>query len=227
MLVASTAFVLGFLHGLGADHLMAVAALSVGEGVSPASGSGRAFRVAVQFACGHVVLLATGAAAALALGYEWPARLEQAGELVAGLLLVGLGAWGLWAVTTGRVYFHSHRADDPGKSAWHWHVGRSHRHAGSGRHPHLPLVLGALFAISGLRALTGLAPIGGNAIASPLHLLALILLFALGIVSSMTLFGVVLARVLSSRAVTLLGRAAAFVTAAASFALGLYWLASA
>ena len=59
MLLASSALAFGFLHGLWADHLMTVAALSVGGGTNPVRG--RAFGVAVRFACGHAALLAAGA----------------------------------------------------------------------------------------------------------------------------------------------------------------------
>ncbi len=223
MLVASTAFLLGFFHGLGADHLLAIAALSVGESATTVRGPHRALHVAVKFACGHAMLLAGGALVAVGIGWQWPATIERTGETLAGLLLVGLGATGLWAVATGRIWVHSHAHGHPAHVHWHWHFGRRHRHPPSEKHRHLPTVLGAVFAVSGLRALSTLSPVGGTS-ASPLGVLALILLFSLGILSSMTLFGVVLARVLSSRAVAAVGRAAAFVTAAASFTLGLYWL---
>ena len=55
-------------------------------------------------------------------------------------------------------------------------------------------------------------------------LLALILLFGVGILISMSLFGVVLARVLTLRAVTHIGRTAAGLIALASIGLGLYWM---
>ena len=92
MLLASSALALGFLHGLGADHLMAVAALSVGGGANPVRG--RAFGVAVRFACGHAALLAAGACAVVLAGWQVPVTVERGGEMAAGLLLVGLGAVG-------------------------------------------------------------------------------------------------------------------------------------
>ena len=86
-----------------------------------------------------------------------------------------------------------------------------------------------MFAVSGLRALTLLTPFGAveTAGGSLLTLLGLIAIFAAGIVLAMGLFGVVLARVMSSRARLGLGRIAAGATATASVALGLYWLAAA
>jgi hypothetical protein len=55
-------------------------------------------------------------------------------------------------------------------------------------------------------------------------LFALIALFGVGILIAMSLFGVLLARVLSLRTVNTLGRAAAGIVALASIALGVYWM---
>jgi hypothetical protein len=51
--------------------------------------------------------------------------------------------------------------------------------------------------------------------------------FAIGILISMSLFGVAFARVMSTRAILRLGRGSAVVMAIASIALGGYWIASA
>jgi hypothetical protein len=85
--------------------------------------------------------------------------------------------------------------------------------------------MGAAFAVSSLRALVMLAPLGSSlqSMAVPTVLL-LVLLFGLGILLSMSLFGVILARALSLRRLELLGRAAGFIVAAASVALGAYWM---
>jgi hypothetical protein len=85
--------------------------------------------------------------------------------------------------------------------------------------------MGAVFAVSSLRALVMLAPMGASltSMALPMVLL-LVTLFGLGILLSMSLFGVVLARVLSLRKLETLGRAAGFIVAGASMALGLYWI---
>jgi hypothetical protein len=86
--------------------------------------------------------------------------------------------------------------------------------------------MGAVFAASSLRALMLLQPFGADARAVALPgLLLLIVLFGLGILLSMSVFGVILARVLSIRAVERFGRAAAAVVALASVGLGLYWIA--
>lgn len=229
VLLLSTALVLGFLHGLGADHLMAIAALSVGSGVETASvARARAMGVAVRFAIGHAVLLALGAGVLIALGWSLPVMVERGGEMLGGALLVVLGGVGVWGLFAGRVYGHTHHHDAEPAAHWHLHIGRPERHPLAAAHSHLPTILGAAFAVSSLRALTLLAPFGDRVGSAPLPvLLGLIAVFGVGILLSMSLFGVAFAGMMSTRAIARLGRSAAATMALASIALGVYWLAGA
>ena len=222
---------LGFLHGLGADHLMAIAALSLGDRAgTPAARRTRALGVAVRFAAGHALLLALGAGALIALGWSLPLVVERGGEMLGGTLLVVLGTVGLWGVAAGRVYGHSHvHAGEPAPH-WHFHIGRPDRHPRPSAHSHLPAIIGAAFAISSLRALTMLAPFGGelDGGTAPLWLvLVLVAVFGVGILISMSLFGVAFARLMSARALQRVSTYAAGAMAAASIALGVFWIAAA
>jgi hypothetical protein len=70
-----------------------------------------------------------------------------------------------------------------------------------------------------------LEPFGASAAALAVPvLLLLIMLFGVGILMSMSLFGVLLAGVLSLGAVETLGRISAALVALASILLGLYWM---
>ena len=215
---------------------MAIAALSIGPGGDGSATIGqrraRAFSVAVQFAIGHALLLALGAGAIVALGWALPMVVERAGEILGGALLVVMGAVALWGIATGRVYGHSHRHGQEPAPHWHLHIGRREQHPGFSVHSHLPTIVGAAFAVSSLRALALLAPaLGGiepSTVTPPLGwLLALIGVFGVGILLSMSLFGVAFARLLSAPVVTRLGRSAAVAMALASVALGTFWIASA
>jgi len=106
VLVTATALALGFLHGLGADHLMAIASLAI----TPRTGrpGPTPFDVAVRFALGHAVLLLAGSALVLLVGWQIPEVVEQTGERVGGLLLIGMGLFTLWIVASDRLYGHSH-----------------------------------------------------------------------------------------------------------------------
>jgi hypothetical protein len=228
VLLISSTFLLGFLHGLGADHLMAIAALSIGTaGETAAVQRARALRVAVRFAAGHALLLSLGAGALIALGWSLPLVVERGGEMLGGSLLVVLGTVGLWGIAAGRVYSHTH-ADgrQPGKH-WHLHIGRQDRHPLPSAHSHLPTIIGAAFAISSLRALTLLEGFGEGIAAAPLpFVLGLVAIFAFGILISMSLFGVALARLMSARALQRISTGAAGTMAVASIALGIFWILS-
>ena len=216
---------LGFLHGLGADHLMAIAALSLATPLGPARYC-RAFLLAVRFAIGHALLLSAGAALVLFFGWQIPARFEQGGEFVGGCLLIVLGLAVGWLTLSGRLYVHAHAHADGDQglhSHWHLHVGRQHSHQPA-LHVALPGVMGAVFAISGLRALILSLPLWNTPHAFG-SLLILVTLFALGILMSMSLFGIVLAHTLAARWMTgQVARFSAAATALGSLGLGIYWI---
>src|SRR5687767_308600 len=166
---------LGFLHGLGADHLMAIAALSLATPLGP-SRYARAFGLAVRFAVGHALLLAFGAGLVLFFGWQIPVRFEQGGEFAGGCLLIALGLIVGWLTVSGRLYVHTHLHDNGERAHahWHLHLGRQHSHRPS-IHTVLPGVMGAVFAVSGLRALVLSLPLW-NAPGGTQHFGALLLL---------------------------------------------------
>jgi hypothetical protein len=217
--LALSALVLGFVHGLGADHLMAIAALSVDTHAERRRGV--VMQTAVGFAVGHTLVLGAGAALAMAFGWVLPTAFESGAERVGGALLVVMGLIGCWGVVSGRAYGHLHQ-EVGGPTRWHFHFGRSaHPHT----HSSVPMAMGAVFAASSLRALMLLEPFGASASAMAIPvLLLLLILFGVGILASMSLFGVLLARVLSLGAVETIGRAAAAIVSSASILLGIYWM---
>jgi nickel/cobalt transporter (NicO) family protein len=215
MALLLTALFLGFLHGLGPDHLMAIAALSVDEGVSvesPVGRRARALAVAVRFALGHALLLAIGAGLIVVIGWSIPAPVERGGEMLGGALLIVMGLVTLQHVRT----HHAHLA-----------LGTS-RLAPRASHSHVPTMLGAAFAVSSLRALAMLTPFGADLGTAPLPLLVmLIAVFACGILVSMSLFGVVLARLLSMHALERIGHGAGALVGVSSVVLGVAWVLTA
>jgi nickel/cobalt exporter len=204
-LLASALF-LGFLHGLGADHLMAIAALSLDGDPRDRSAAVRrahALGIAVRFAAGHALLLAGGAGLLVLIGWSIPVTVERGGEMLGGALLIVMGL-----VTLQHLRLH-HRAP-------------------STHHSHLPTMIGAAFAVSSLRALAMLTPFGNDLGTAPLPtLLALIGAFAAGILVSMSLFGVALAGVLSTRALQRVGQGAVALVGVSSVALGVAWVVTA
>ena len=114
--------------------------------------------------------------------------------------------------------------------ALHHDRGSSHGSVRAGAFAHTDPVLvdpsvEARALLIGLRALT-LLPFGIGAAPLPI-LLGLIVVFAAGILLSMSLFGVAFAGFMSARVVARLGRAAGGAMGIASILLGVFWIFSA
>ncbi len=225
MLILLTMFVVGALHGLGPDHLAAIAALT-GKDIERRAARRELAWLGVRFGVGHVstLLLLAGIGWALGRGLpdSWQRGLEQAGAVV----LIFLGGWLLAEVFRRRVVAHSHPHEHdhaPGAHEhWHLHVGSAAHSAH--RHPHLATLVGGLMGFSGARSLLLVVPVvlaesAGGA-------LARIAAFGLGIVVSMAAAGW-LAQALLSRLTRTPAYARLLVscTGALSAALGVYWLA--
>ena len=242
MFLLLTALFLGFLHGLGPDHLMAIAALSVDErgGVDSADGRRvRALGIAVRFAFGHALLLAVGAGLIVLIGWSIPAPVERGGEMLGGALLIVMGLVTLQHVRAHHAHLPlgapfplrtshlAHRVSRVARRASHFAL-RASRPAPRASHSHLPTMIGAAFAVSSLRALAMLTPFGADLGTAPLPLLVtLIAVFACGILISMSLFGVALARLLSMRALERIGHGAGALVGVSSVVLGVAWVLTA
>ena len=234
MFLFASALALGFLHGLGGDHLMAIAALSVdGASGTAAAKRTRALAMATRFALGHALLLGIGAGLVVLIGWTIPPHVERGGEMLGGGLLIIMGLLTLQHLRqhppsrlrrsgeAGRALSTEHRA--PASAATPLRRGRL-----STQHSHLPTMIGAAFAVSSLRALAMLSPFGADLGTEPLPvLLTLIGIFAVGILLSMSLFGVALAGLLSTRALARVGHAAGALVGVSSILLGIAWVATA
>jgi putative Mn2+ efflux pump MntP len=199
---------------------MAIAALSV-DGAGETSASSRrtrALRVATRFALGHALLLGVGASLIVLIGWSIPSHVERGGEMLGGALLIVMGL-----VTLQHLKQHSApRTQDSAPRTEHSAPSTQHSHS------HLPAMIGAAFAVSSLRAVVMLTPFGHDAAGEPLPLLlALIGVFAVGILASMSLFGIALAGVLSTRALQRVGHGAGALVGVSSIVLGIAWVATA
>lgn len=212
--VLATMFGQGLLHGVGPDHCLAIGSLASRGGLR------RALAVSLRFGLGHTVVLAVCAVAAALAGVAVPERWERALEMVGGASLLALGVWTVLdvrAVSThdhGDGRPHTHLFDDG-------HAGTAPREesrvAGS-----LSTVAGAVFGLSGVRALVLLLP--ATAQRSPGVILASVLLFGVGVVVSMLGVGL-LAQGVGARA-RRIETALRVSVGTASMAVGAWWVVS-
>lgn len=211
-------FILGFLHALGPDHLMAITTL-----VSRGAKSKEALMVGLRFSLGHMATLALIGSLGIILNFTIPSSFEKGSEILGGTLLVFLGGWILYDLLKGKFYLHRHLHAHSGENHRHLHFHLWGRHKARHLHPHLPMVLGGAFALSGIGALLVAIPV--VLAESTGKSILYVLLVGIGIISSMSIYGFVTARffriLLRNR---LLFKGSLMTTGLISIFLGLYWI---
>jgi ABC-type nickel/cobalt efflux system permease component RcnA len=116
----STAIMLGAIHALEVDHMIAVTSF-----LTDRPGFRAAARFGARWGLGHAIAVLVFGGILLLSGIRWPERYDGFGELLVGILLVGIG---VWAIVRARK-LHFHRPEEHGD---HLHL---HAHS-AGRHPH-------------------------------------------------------------------------------------------
>jgi hypothetical protein len=188
----------GFLHVLsGPDHLAAIAPYAV-------EGKARAWRIGVRWGIGHSAgVLAVGVLALLARHALPIDALSAWAERCVGVVLIGIGAWGL------------HKA-----LAMRFHVASPHVHGGKA------FAVGTVHGLAGSSHLLGIVP----ALALPSDFAASIylVLFGVGTVAAMAMFSSLVGGIASHRrAGAAVTQSALLATCAAcAMAVGTFWLVS-
>jgi ABC-type nickel/cobalt efflux system permease component RcnA len=210
----------GFLHVLaGPDHLAAVA---------PYAGAGRAraWRLGVRWGLGHASGVALVGLLSLLLREVLPLdALSAWSERAVGVVLIGIGLWGLHAALRKRLHTHAHDHDGEPHAHVHFHTpGIAHEDARAHRHGHAALAVGTLHGLAGSSHLLGILP----ALALPTRAAAVLYLLAFGM-------GTIAAMASFSSFIGLLGARAAVrgpslyrsflgLCSAAAIAVGGFWL---
>ena len=172
---------LGLLHAFDADHVMAVSALA-----NKSQRLSTVTRYASMWALGHgSVLLAMGVVA-LTFGMAFPSVLSQWAELFVGFMLIGLGVFSLRSIIVERLHIKAHSHGD----IHHAHfVAEEH----ATNHDHRPLLVGIAHGAAGSAPalIFALSVNKDSAIGALLYLVV----FSFALLTSMSLFGLLLAYV--------------------------------
>jgi sulfite exporter TauE/SafE len=187
VLALLTGLTAGLLHvWSGPDHLAAVAPLAVAQRRSRGAG----WLTGLRWGLGHAGgALLVGLASLLlreALPLAW---LSAWSERVVGVVLIGIGLWGLRQAFSKNLHAHEHSHDD----ASHVHV-HAHRHANAHqhsqpahhRHTHAAFAVGTLHGLAGSSHLLGVLP--ALAFPSPIEAAIYLVAFGLGTVAGMVAF---------------------------------------
>jgi ABC-type nickel/cobalt efflux system permease component RcnA len=190
-IVLGTAGMLGALHALEVDHMLAVTTF-----VSRRPTLASATNFGLRWGLGHSIAVLAAGGALLATGVHWPSRFDDWGEALVGLMLIGLG---LWALASARK-LHLHSVEEHGDHAHlHLHALRGpHHHPhdreldSPARHEHGGITLvGLLHGLAGTAGVVALVPITMmERVALGLGYLAV---FGLGVTLAMTVFALVAA----------------------------------
>ncbi len=217
-------FTAGALHVfMGPDHLAAVAPLT-------ADAPSRSWRLGLRWGLGHAAGVALIAAVAFLLRrFIHMETLSHWSERMVGLVLIGVGIWGLSRIRRFHIHSHGHLHDEGGD---HEHI-HFHDHsaahapdtaASKHRHSHAAFAVGAFHGAAGSHHVVSLLP----ALALPSTLLAALYLaaFALGNILGMTLFagliGAIFLRLRDSG--NSVYRWILGLTSTAAIGIGIWWL---
>ncbi len=229
LLTLTTACVLGFIHALEIDHMLAVTAF-----VSRRPTLATAARFGFRWGLGHSLAVLAIGALLLASGLRWSERWDQAAEAAVGLMLIAIGAWSLRSVRN----LHMHLPTEHGDHA-HLHLhgdgatrhGHAHpAHDGGRPHAHPPgrrhgiTLVGMLHGLAGTSAVVALVPV--TLVDRVTVGIGYLVAFGAGVTAAMTLFAAITAvaiRRASTRSVRW-GRVVSQAVGWAGIAVGVWWV---
>ena len=150
----------GTLHALsGPDHLAAITPLSISHHEN--AGSTRsAWGVGLRWGLGHA--LGVASMGGLLLVFQQALDLERLAwwsERLVGVVLIGLGVWGLRRATSRWIHSHHHEHGGSEHAHIHFHrPGEAAQSTAAHRHSHAALAVGLLHGFAGTTHLFGLIP---------------------------------------------------------------------
>jgi len=175
------AFSLGLLHALDADHIMAVSGLSAKK-----PSFKRCITFCVHWASGHGLALLLIASSVYLFGLAIPEQLSAIAESLVGVVLIAIGLWTIWQIFQKKLLISFHR-HHPDIQHAHWHK-QDHKKT----HDHSAILVGILHGIAGSAPLLVLIPL--SKMGSATMAMGYVLLFGLGVIISMAIFGGLMAQ---------------------------------
>ncbi|HSJ06646.1 MAG TPA: sulfite exporter TauE/SafE family protein [Longimicrobiales bacterium] len=212
LLTYSTALLLGSLHALEADHMAAVTSFAVRRPSLRA-----AVRFGVRWSVGHGGAIVLVGAGLIILGVNLPDSTTAWLERFVGVVMIGLGAWTL----RGASAIHAHEHDHGGHAHAHLH---SHALADHHDHGHAVTAVGLVHGLAGSGAAVALIPVVG--FDSPGPAILYLVVFAVGTIAAMAVYGMLAGMVVGRAAERSVGlaRGLARVTGVFTITVGLVWV---
>lgn len=189
-------FGLGMLHAFDADHVMAVSGLVSSDSNSQSSsrfgkysGLKSSIRFCSRWAIGHGAVLLFVAMAVYLFGMAIPVSLSHVAENLVGLMLVVIGFLVLRDLRKRKLHLHFHQHDGlPEHAHWHSHNDESERQGKMAHHhDHRAVIVGMVHGLAGSAPLLAVIPI--VQLESAWLAVLYVLLFSIGVISAMLVFG--------------------------------------
>jgi len=182
MIAAITGLIAGIIHvWSGPDHLTAIAPLAVRR-------PQRAWVPGMRWGFGHSAGVAVIGLLSLWLRDLLPVSLLSSwGERLVGVMLLGIGLWGLRKAFQTKIHAHEHEHD--GERHVHIHVHAHqlpHERAEAHRHTHAAFGIGILHGLAGSSHFLGVLPI--LAFPTLAQAVTYLVTFGLGTIISMAVF---------------------------------------
>jgi ABC-type nickel/cobalt efflux system permease component RcnA len=230
----ATAAMIGFLHALEVDHMVAVTTfVSRRPTLAAAAGFG------LRWGLGHSLAVLVVGGVLLATGIRWPERYDALGEAVVGVMLVGLGVWTLVSARKlhlhtpeehgGHAHLHLHALAGKDLRGHHHHHEHDHdRHPADRPHDHGGITLvGLLHGLAGTAGVVALVPV---TLMDRVSLgFGYLSLFGVGVTVAMTVFATAAAAAMrrANRRSLVWGRRATAVIGWCGVGIGIWWVWSA
>ncbi len=156
MISILTGLVAGAIHVVsGPDHLAAIAPFA-------AESRRKAWDVGLRWGVGHAGgVLFIGLLSLLLRDWLPLDAISEWSERLVGVVLIGIGLWGLRRVMNGRVHTHEHEHNGQRHVHIHTHDGgtaHSHEGAPEHRHTHAAFAVGTLHGLAGSSHFLGVLP---------------------------------------------------------------------
>jgi len=220
MFAALSGLFAGSIHvWAGPDHLAAIAPLA-------ARGQRKSWRDGARWGLGHSAGVGVVGLLSLWLRELLPVELLSSwGERLVGVMLLGIGIWGLRKVLRQRVHLHQHEHDGEEHVHVHVHSARSdHEHPRAHLHQHAAFGIGILHGLAGSSHFLGVLPVLAFPTAG--QAAAYLIAFGVGTVASMAVFAFAIGHMSARLAISgeRAYRQLMVVCSMAAMAVGCVWL---
>ena len=220
MLILLTGFFMGFLHVVsGPDHLAAISPLAIEKKKST-------WIIGLKWGIGHTSgVFVVGLLVLLFREFISIDFVSSFSEKIVGIVLIGIGAWGLQKIFRSNLHIHSHEHDGVEHLHFHSHEEKiSHEDSKAHFHTHTALIVGIIHGLAGSSHLLGVLP--ALAMPTKLDAASYLISFGVGTILAMVIFSEILGRVATrfSDYGQKIYRGLSISLSSIAIAIGLFWI---